>query len=377
MKRRLLYVASTYSHIVHFHRPYLSYYRRQGWECHVACGGQPMDIPEADRVIHIPFAKSMTAPDNLRAMKQVRKLVQAERYDLIHVHTSLAAFFTRAALWGMGDRPRLINTVHGYLFDEDTPLAKRELLLTAERLTRGQTDLLLTMNQADDAIARRYGLAREIRSIPGMGVDFVLLHSQAARGREDMRRALGLADTDVMLVYGAEFSKRKNQAMLIRALARTAPRIKLFLPGSGALWEECRALARELGLEQRVSFPGQAASMAEWYQAADIAVSASRSEGLPFHLMEAMSFSLPIVATRVKGHTDLVRDGVNGFLAPVGDEEGAARLVTLLAEQPALRAELGANGAAMAEQYDLARVMPQVLRAWGEAAPVEAGLAQR
>ena len=366
MDRRLLYVASTYSHIVNFHRPYLEYYRRQGWECHVACGGQPMDIPEADRLIFVPFAKSMTAPDNGRALSQLRRLIRENKYDLIHVHTALAAFFTRAALWGMKDRPRVVNTVHGYLFSEDTPFFKRQLLLTAERLTARQTDLLLTMNQADYAIARRYELAPEIQNIPGMGVDFGRLENQLSRGRAELRFSLGLSDGDVMLVYGAEFSGRKNQAMLIRAMARTGNHVKLFLPGSGGLLEECRTLARALGLEDRVYFPGQAPSMAEWYLAADIAVSSSRSEGLPFNLMEAMHFSLPIAATRVKGHTDLVEDGVNGFLIPVGDEEGLARQIDTLAEQPELRARLGAEGANKAAQYALERVMPQVLAAWGE-----------
>lgn len=372
MKQRLLYVASTYSHIVCFHRPYLAYYRGQGWECDVACGGQPMEIPEASRLIYVPFAKSMTATDNARAWRQLRKLISENRYDLIHVHTSLAAFFTRAALWGRRERSRLINTVHGYLFDQDTPAAKRQLLLQAERLTAEQTDLLLTMNQTDYEMACHYQLAKEVRNIPGMGVDFERLHRQAHRSREEMRLFLGLSDTDVMMVYGAEFSKRKNQATLIRAMGQIPRRVKLFLPGDGALLEACRDLAKELKVDDRVFFPNRVASMAEWYQAADIAVSTSRSEGLPFNLMEAMNFSLPIVATRVKGHTDLVREGVNGFLSPVGDEAELARLITLLSEQPDVREELGANGAELSHQYALERVMPQVLEAWGETIPEEA-----
>ena len=371
MKGKLLYVASTHSHIVNFHRPYLAWYGEQGWECHVACGGTPMEIPEADRVIPVPFAKSMTAPDNLRAMAQLRRLIREENYDLIHVHTALAAFFTRAALWGMGERPRVINTVHGYLFDRDTPWGKRSLLLGAERMTAGQTDLLLTMNEADYDLACRYKLSPVIRKIPGMGVNFDRLGAQSGRGREEMRFSLGLKPEDVMLLYPAEFSARKNQSLLLRAMTRVPAGVKLFLPGSGAGLEECRELARSLGLEEKVFFPGQAAEMAPWYLAADVAVSASRSEGLPFHLMEAMHFGLPIVATRVKGHTDLVEEPVNGFLVPLEDEEGLAQRIGLLSTQPELRAAMGRAGRDRAGQYALERVMPQVLAAWGETVAAE------
>lgn len=366
MKGKLLYVASTYSHIVNFHRPYLAWYGEQGWECHVACGGTPMEIPEADRVIPVPFAKSMTAPDNLRAMAQLRRLIREQSYDLIHVHTALAAFFTRAALWGMPARPRVINTVHGYLFDENTPWGKRSLLLGAERMTAGQTDLLLTMNGEDYALACRYGLAPVIRQIPGMGVDFARLNVQDGRGREEMRVSLGLKQDDTMLLYPAEFSPRKNQGLLLRAMTRLPAGVKLFLPGSGARLEECRAMARSLRLEGNVFFPGQVAEMAPWYLAADVAVSASRSEGLPFHLMEAMHFGLPIVVTRVKGHVDLVEEPVNGFLAPVEDEEGLAQRIGLLSSQPELRRTMGRAGAERAGEYALERVMPRVLAAWGE-----------
>ena len=62
MGQKVLFTASTYSHILHFHRPYLRLFREKGWEVHAACGGAPAAIPEADEVIHLPLEKKMTAP---------------------------------------------------------------------------------------------------------------------------------------------------------------------------------------------------------------------------------------------------------------------------------------------------------------------------
>lgn len=91
---------------------------------------------------------------------------------MISVHTSLAAFFTRLAVMTCGkQRPIVMNTVHGYLFDRDTPPLKREILLAAERMTAPVTDWLLTMNRQDERIARQYRLGLHIVQTDGMGID--------------------------------------------------------------------------------------------------------------------------------------------------------------------------------------------------------------
>ena len=92
MKKKILFTASTYSHIRNFHLPYLEYYQERGWEVHVACGGTVQELSCADRVIRLPLKKSMGAPDNFRASKLLRSIIRQENYSLITTHTSLAAF---------------------------------------------------------------------------------------------------------------------------------------------------------------------------------------------------------------------------------------------------------------------------------------------
>ena len=374
MAPKVLYVASTHSHLVNFHRPYLRHYRDRGWQVDAACGGPALDIPEAHHVYPIPFAKSITAPENLKALARLRALIRREGYDLLHLHTSLAAFFARAALWGLRDRPRVVNTVHGYLFGEADHGPRARLLLTAERLTAGRTDLLLTMNQEDLRLARRYRLGREIRPIPGMGVDFSALTPADPLARVRLRAGLGLTEDDVLLISPAAFSARKNQLALIRLLPQLPPRVKLLLPGQGAMLEDCRAQARALDAARRVFFPGHVSPMGPWYAAADGAVSVSRSEGLPFNLMEAMACGLPVAATAVKGHVDLVESEVTGLLAPPDDPDALARCLRRLAEDPDLRRRLGQAGREAVQAYALPRVYPQVLAALGEPAEAYAAL---
>lgn len=356
----VLFTASTWSHIAHFHRPYLRAFRALGWQVHVACGGASLPIPEADACFDVPFEKKMTAPANFRAQARLRALMAEHRYDLVITHTSLAAFFTRLAA-SVRPRPAVVNVAHGYLFDDETPFLKKTVLVSAERLTASQTDLLLTMNDYDTRFARRYRLGRRVAQIPGMGVDFSRFPAVSPQERLALRRQHGIGPDAFVLLYAAEFSPRKSQATLLRAMPLLPKRVVLALPGQGALLDECRRLAEELGVGERVIFPGYCAAMAPWYALADCAVSASRSEGLPFNIMEAMHASLPVVATAVKGHTDLVTPGQTGLLFPYGDEAAFAGAVEQLLAEPDRTAAMGRAAAQAAEPYELSRVLPQVM----------------
>lgn len=358
MMHRILFTASTFSHIRTFHLPYLRAFRALGWEVDVACGGTPPDLPDADRVIALPFEKRMSSPANFRAQTRLRRLMRQQAYTLVITHTSLAAFFTRRAAAGVHPRPPVINMVHGYLFDDETPAWKRTILESAERLTAGQTDLLLAMNQWDYHTAQRLHLGRRIAWVPGIGVDFSKLDAPPGGCS---RSTYGLDPEDFVLLYAAEFSSRKNQSMLIRALPSLPQQVKLLLPGQGALLEECRRLAAALGVADRVIFPGFVSPMAPLYALADAAVTSSRSEGLPFNVMESMYAGLPVIASRVKGHTDLLEEGRTGLLYPFDDTAAFARAVKRLLQEPDLSAALGTAAHDAVQPYALDTVLPQVM----------------
>ena len=358
--KKVLFAASNPAHIRNFHRPYIAWLADQGWQVWLLCGGSE-PVPGVYRALPYPFQKRMWSPVNFRTARKLAALLRQERFDLVYVHTSLAAFFVRLAvrMAGKGET-RVVNMCHGYLFDDQTPPVKRRLLLTAERLTAPVTDLLLVMNDCDLRLAEKHRLAARVVKVDGVGVDFGRF---TPRSRTEARRALGVGDGDFLLLYPAEFSKRKNQPFLLRGLKLLPQNVKLALCGSGAGLSGCQALAARLGLGGRVLFPGQVADLSDWYAAADLCVSASRYEGLPFNIMEGMYAARPIVASQIKGHADLVGEGVCGFLYPYGDEDAFADCVKILMGDQELRRIMGEKGRARAETYALDRVLPQVIDA--------------
>ena len=361
MKQKILMTASTWSHIRSFHLPYLREFQSLGWETHVGCPGIPADAPQTDETIELPFEKKMSAPANFRAARMLRGKIRAEQYDLIIAHTTLAAFFTRLALKGMKNRPRLVNVVHGYLFDDDSSALKRSALLMAERLTAPETDLLLAMNRYDFDLAKRHRLGKAVAMIPGVGVDFARLDAAAPSDGATLRAELGIAENDFVLLYAAEFSANKSQRVLIEAMTKLPQNAVLVLCGTGKELGSCRALAENLGLGERVRFPGHVSDMARWYRMADVAVTASRKEGLPFNVMESMHCGIPVVASAVKGHTDLITDGVTGLLYPYGDAEACAAQIGRLLKDAALRQKLGEQAREHVAPYGLETVLPQVM----------------
>lgn len=360
MRGKILFVASTASHICHFHLPYLEQLRSDGWMIHVACGGSASDIPHSHRTIPLPLKKSMFSISNLRSALILRRIIAHEGYTAIITHTSLAAFFARIAVSGMNSRPRVINMVHGYLFDNQTPCLRRWLLLLAERVTAPVTDVVITMNRCDHNIAQKYRLGRTVLSIPGVGLDLSRLKPWFTAQPQLLREQHRIPPDAFVLVYPAEFSKRKNQAMLIRALKDLPADVVLALPGEGELLDQCQALARKMDVSKRVIFPGHIDEIGPWYALADAAVSASRSEGLPFHIMEAMCFGLPIAAPRVKGIEDLIQDRKSGLLYPFNDLSAFVQRVLALKENAKLRSELGIAAAEASAPFTLDQVFAQV-----------------
>ncbi|MBR6113949.1 MAG: glycosyltransferase [Oscillospiraceae bacterium] len=358
---KILYTASTDGHLRAFHRPYLAALAQRGHAVTAAAAGDGRGLPEGVRFLPVPFSKGMFSPVNLYCAAYLAALLRRERFALVLTHTSLAAFFTRLAVIAAGrPRPRVVNTVHGYLFSDAVPGPRRSLLLAAEKLCAAVTDDILVMNEEDRRIAEAHRLCRGcVFFTRGMGVPRM---APPEVSRSEARRRLGVAEDAFVLLYAAEFSPRKNQREMLTALARLPEDVRLLLPGDGALRERCRRQAAALGVAGRVLFPGQVNDMRPYRQCADLCVSSSRSEGLPFHAVEAMADGLPCLLSAVKGHVDLLSHGHAGLLYPPGNIDALCRAVTALRSDPALRASLGAKAARRAEEYALDAVMEPILR---------------
>jgi len=306
---KILYAASTMSHINNFHLGYIDALRADGYEVQVMARGDGADY-------NMPFEKKMFSPSNTACRAEIKRIAEREQFDFVILNTTLAAFHIRRAL-PKKNRPWIVNIVHGYLFSERSRSIKSLLLLLCEKWLAKKTDSIIVMNREDERIARRHKLCRgRVIYSKGMGATV----REAVREPEAVRRELMCQDKFVMTFVG-ELSARKNQEFLISAMMEVKERIPsavLWLVGDGIAKDELTALAKRTDLSESVFFLGHRDDACDLMRASDLYVSASSIEGMPFNIIEAMGCGKTVLASRVKGHTDLIEDGVSGFLYKQG-----------------------------------------------------------
>ena len=324
MKRnkKILYAASTSSHLRQFHMPYIEALKKQS-EVYTMATGEGVDFP-------VTFAKSYFSLSNFRALFQIRKILKREQFDLLILNTTLTAFWIRAALFGMRKRPYVLNVVHGYLFPLDGGGMKKKILLLCEKLMRKKTDDIAVMNKEDLETATRNKLCKgKVYFTLGMGLPDGYSNPETESARERYAK-----EGDFLCSFVGELSKRKNQIFLIQAVQRLRSQgipIRLLLAGEGSERETLQAEIASRGLENDVLLLGQSKEVPAILAATDLYLSASESEGLPFNLMEAMSFGLPIVASDVRGQHDLLEQKPE-MLYPLGDMDAFCNSVKTVYE---------------------------------------------
>jgi glycosyltransferase involved in cell wall biosynthesis len=152
----------------------------------------------------------------------------------------------------------------------------------------------------------------------------------------------------------------KNHCGFLRAAARLAsrfPSLEIVLVGDGPLRPGLEELSRRLGLGERIRFLGERHDMTAILASVDISVLFSFSESMPNVILEAMAAGLPVVASRVGGVPEVIRDRETGILVKEGDEEELARAMGTLVEQPSLRLEYGRRGRQLAlDNFRMERV---------------------
>lgn len=315
---KILYVASTQSHLERFHEPYIKKLSKDATVKTMATGDY-VDYP-------IKFEKNLFSLGNVLRIRKIRRILRREQFDAIILNTTLAAFLVRAALpKAKGKRPYVLNVVHGYLFGRRLRGLKSRLMLRCEKMMRKKTDDIAVMNAEDREIAKKYKLCMgEVFFMNGMGLT---LSPKLPRKNRTLRTKYTRDPDDFICLFVGELSGRKNQIFLIRAMKKLADEgmpIRLLLVGEGTERQTLEEEIRSQFLEEHVFLVGSATPVTPYLAAADLYVSASISEGLPFNIMEAMSVGLPIVASNVKGQSDLLD---KSMLYPLDDVEAFCRLV--------------------------------------------------
>lgn len=360
--KKVLFTATVDSHILHFHLPYLKMFKEKGYEVHVATNTDDT-IPFCDVKHKVSFERSPFKRNNLKAIKQMKKILLENDFDIVHTHTPMGSVVTRFAYKDVKNKinTRIIYTAHGFHFYKGAPLLNWLLFYPVEKYLSKYTDTLITINKEDYEFAKKkFKKCRSIEYVPGVGIDEDKFNFTMTKSEKlELRRSLGLKENDFVLIYPAEISKRKRHIWLINSISpllRENRHIHLLLPGSDSLNGKAHALTKKMELTDQIHFLGYRTDIPKLLRISDLAISSAKQEGLPVNIMEAMYVGLPIVATDCRGNRDLVKDGKNGYLVSLNDSNNLTKKIKEICGNLNLIEKFEKSNLLEAEQYKLTRI---------------------
>jgi glycosyltransferase involved in cell wall biosynthesis len=364
---RLLIVTTIGATLRGFILPFAYHFRDRGWRVDGMAKGVstcPECLQAFDRVWEVEWSRNPLQLQNLMvAPQQIREVVEQEGYDIVHVHTPVAAFVTRYALNGLRKKgkPKVIYTAHGFHFHRQGKSLKNAIFLALEKLAGQWTDYLVMINREDEEAAKRYRIVphERIRYMPGIGVDFKYYNPDAITESEVGRvyQELGLAAEAPLFLSVAELIPRKRHRDLLQAFAQLGyPDVHLALAGDGRLLEQMQQFAIELGIQKQIHFLGFRRDIPTLIRAADAVILASEQEGLPRCIMEAFCLETPVIGTRIRGSQDLLEGGC-GLLVEVGDVEGLAQAMNWILEHPVEAQLIARKAKERIAAYELGHIM--------------------
>ncbi|WP_456277294.1 glycosyltransferase family 4 protein [Bacillus sp. AK128] len=362
MAKKLLYCATVDYHFKAFHLPYLKWFKEQGWEVHVAAHGE-MELPYVDQKFNLPIQRSPFNRKNLLAFKELKAVIDQNEYEIIHCHTPMGGVLARLAARNARRKgTKVIYTAHGFHFCKGAPLVNWIIYYPIEKFLAQHTDCLITINQEDYELATKKLKVPHIEHVHGVGVNTDKFKPLTEKEKPLLKKSFGYKPDDFLLFYAAEFNKNKNQQFLIRAIAlikEEVPQAKLLLAGEGVLQQQCKDLAKELGVLQMVQFLGYRNDIEEILPMCDVAVASSLREGLPVNIMESMACGLPVVAVDNRGHRELVNN-LNGFIILPENLNEFANKLLLLAHDSKVTQSLGSSGRSTVQKsYSISKVLDE------------------
>ena len=364
---RILFVTTIPGTLRAFLLPFAQHFRAKGWQVDAMAQGISncaKCLHSFDRVWEVEWSRNPLDPQNLIiAPPQIRLAIAQQDYDIVHVHTPVAAFVTRYALNNLRQqgRPKVIYTAHGFHFYRGGKPLKNLSFLALEKLAGRWTDYLVVINREDEEAAKHYGIVptERVCYTPGIGVDTDYYSPGNVPEAEvvRVRQELGLSPETPLFLSIAEFNPGKRHQDILKAFARLGrSEVHLAFAGTGPLMEQMQLLASELGIQNQVHFLGYRQDIPALIRASTATLLASEREGLPRSVMESLCLEIPVIGTQTRGIRDLL-EGDCGLIVKLGDVEELAEAMARILNRPEEAKMMGKRGRERMKGYEVRQII--------------------
>ncbi|MBI4042263.1 MAG: glycosyltransferase family 4 protein [Deltaproteobacteria bacterium] len=304
---------------------------------------------EGITTIPVPFRKSM----DFSSMKILRKIIKAEKIDLVVTHSSVDSWVAAGALFGQRDAA-WVRMRHLSI-----PPAKNPFNLIYQR-----PDLIITTSESiAEMLIRTQKLDKtKVVSVP-TGVDLSRFKPEISG--EKVRGELGLESREIMILYAAVLRSWKRHDLVLdafRKIETQLPTARLIFAGEGPQRENIQRRIADLGLKEKVILMGHREDVPEVIAAAEICILASdRGEGVPQAVGQYLAMRKPVIAANVGGVSELIIPGMTGWLVDPGSVNAIAEALVESAESLERLKGLGMSGRELVEMRWGAETMAEKL----------------
>ncbi|PPK52728.1 glycosyltransferase [Marinobacter persicus] len=299
--------------------------------------GQVGAIGEQLRESGIPIVAVQRRPGFDRSLiRIIRTRLRKGHFDVVHCHQYTPWVYGWFAALGLP--VSVVFTEHGRFYPDRY---RYKAALVNQAMARTSRAMVAISDATRQALARYEFLPRSRIRVVYNGIAALQPdHDRVAA----LRAELGIPEEAFVMGTVSRMDPVKNQSMMLRAFHRflqQCPEGWLLVVGDGAERESLQFLAGELGISERVTFTGSVSQPANHMALMEVFLLSSFTEGTSMTLLEAMSLGIPAVATDVGGNPEIVREGINGMLVPVDDEQAFAEAMIGLWQEPETRSQLG------------------------------------
>jgi glycosyltransferase involved in cell wall biosynthesis len=323
-------------------------------------GVEIVDVPE--------MAREVAPLLDARSARRLATIIRDLRPHILHTHTAKAGAIARAAAVLAGDAhpPIVVHTFHGHVLKGYFGPTRTAFFRHVERtLARGSDVLVAVSPEVRDELVELGVAPREKFAVVRLGIPLAERLGDPTADL-DYRGLYGIPRDAFVVGWVGRMTGVKDSAAvleIVRATRDLGVDAVLCMVGDGPDREGLEQQAHELGIARQTYFVGYQPDVAGYYRLFDTFVLPSVNEGTPVSAIEALASGTPVVANRVGGVPDVVRDGLDGYLVEPGDVEGAARRIAGLARDGALRERLGASGRERVHRrYSVERLVEDVDR---------------
>ena len=327
-----------------------------GWEVTTICSDGPA-IPvlskKGYRFRTVPIARSMHPIKAIRSIIALYKVFREEKFDVIHVHTPVAALLGRIAA-ALAGKSFVIYTAHGFYFHDEMPPEKRNLFVFLEKFAGKFTDFLFCQSSEDAQDAVKAGIMPAIKVLAiGNGVDDAKFNpSKYHESISENRKSLGIPDNARVVGIIARLVKEKGYQELLEAsihLAERHPDFYLLVVGGKLASDHDQAIddileKARVKMGNRLVEVGFRSDTPMLLSLMDLYCLPSYREGLPRTIIEAMMMGKPVVASDIRGCREEVIHGQTGLLVPSKDYVALELAIEQILTDKQVAERMGAEG---------------------------------